>query len=337
VIPYPLFHDSLIRPPRALVLRREVSPVSKNARIALIATPVLLLLALLGYAMFSAWQVGQYRQQMASGTQTEASQGTTTPLNPTAPLVVAETLPPTGSGASRGTIIFDMAHSEVFGPQDQSELGQSKAVARMRAAGYAVRVNTDKFTKDNAIGDDVAAVFLPGPMVGLMDKERSRLDDFVRRGGTIVLTIHVPYPVLGMPTRYGLPVGTGVVADTGNQAGDQGVWVTDQIVADPLTVGVKNIQVVSGWPVSTEKSDIAEPRIVINSPKSAVVDSNADGAFTEKDMQPPYGMVGVADIGSGRVVVLGDDAIFANIAIDTNDNAKLLDNLLELISAPKPV
>jgi hypothetical protein len=311
--------------------------VSRTTRIALIATPVVLLLALLGYAVFSAWQVGQYREQIASGGQSEASQGTTAPLNPTAPLVVAETLPPTRPGASRGTIIFDMAHSEVFGPQDESQLGQSKAVARMRAAGYAVRVNTEKFTKDSSIGSDVAAVFLPGPMVGLMDKERSRLDDFVRRGGTIVLTVHVPFPVLGMPTRYGLPVGTGVVIDTKNQTNDQGVWVTDQIVADPLTVGVRNIQVVSGWPVSTEKSDIAEPRIVVKAPASSIVDSNGDNSFTEKDLQPPYGIVGVADIGSGRVVVFGDDAIFANIAIDTNDNAKLLDNLLELISAPKPV
>ena len=67
-----------------------------------------------------------------------------------------------------------------------------------------------------------------------------------------------------------------------------------------------------------------------------MVDGNGDNAFDTSDPQPPYGVVGVATIGSGRVVVLGDDAIFANIAIDTNDNAKFLDNLLELISSPRP-
>ena len=57
------------------------------------------------------------------------------------------------------------------------------------------------------------AVYLPGPMVPLRDKERTALDDFVRRGGTMIMTVHVPFPILGTPTRYGLPVGTGVMID----------------------------------------------------------------------------------------------------------------------------
>ena len=310
--------------------------MSKSNRIVLIAVAVGLLAVVLGYAVFASWQVGRYRDQLVAASQGDTSGETTAPLNPTAPTVVAETLPATAAPA-RATIVFDMSHSEVFGPQDESDLGQSKTVARMRAAGYNVRVNTRKLTSSSAIGTDVAAVFLPGPMVPLMDKERAALDSFVNRGGTLILTIHVPFPVLGMPARYGLPVGTGVVIDPTIQTDNPGVWVTNRIVADPLTKGVTKIEVVSGWPVGTEKSDIAEPRIVINAPKSTVVDANGDNTFDTKDPQPPYGMVGVATIGSGRVVVMGDDAILANIAIDTNDNAKLLDNLLELISAPKPV
>ncbi len=265
---------------------------------------------------------------------TEASTGTTQPLNPAAPTVVAETLEPTNSGSSRGTIIFDMAHSEVFGAQDPGELGQSKVVERMRAAGYAVQIITEKISKET-LGPDVAAVYLPGPMVPLTDAERTALDDFVRRGGTMIMTVHVPFPIMGTPARYGLPVGTGVMVAPGVTP-NPGVWATSEIKKDPVTRGVKTLSVVSGWPVSVSPSEIADPRIVIEAPKNVVVDSNGDNAFDTSDPQPPYGVVGVATIGSGRVVVLGDDGIFANIAIDTNDNAKFLDNLLELISSPRP-
>ena len=41
-------------------------------------------------------------------------------------------------------------------------------------------------------------------------------------------------------------------------------------------------------------------------------------------------MVGVARYGKGTVIVLGDDAILANVAIDEADNRQLLENLFKL-------
>ncbi|NTU71174.1 MAG: DUF4350 domain-containing protein [Coriobacteriia bacterium] len=306
--------------------------MSKKSLALLISIPVVLAIAVLGYAIYVSVQIrtGGYAEKPAE----DSSTATTLPMNPSAPMIVAETLEPTGSRSKRGTIVFDMSHNEVFGPQDASELGQSKAVERMRNAGYAVKVITKPIDK-KTLSEDVAAVFLPGPMVPLSDEERTVLDDFVGRGGTMIMTIHVPFPVMGTPARYGLPVGTGVMVDP-RLDGNQGYWATDKVIADPVTEGVKMLSVASGWPVGLEKSDIADPRIIIEAPAEVVVDQNNDQKFDKKDPQPPYGVVGVATIGSGRVVVLGDDAIFANIAIDTNDNARLLDNLLELIAAPKP-
>jgi hypothetical protein len=255
--------------------------VSRTARILLLAIPIALTVAVLGYAVAATMKVQHDNQVALSPASPEASTGTTQPLNPAAPTVVAETLEPTSSGAKRGTIIFDMAHSEVFGPQDPSELGQSKTVERMRAAGYAVQIITEKISKAT-LGPDVAAVYLPGPMVPLMDKERTALDDFVRRGGTMIMTVHVPFPIMGTPARYGLPVGTGVMVVPGATP-DPGVWATSEIKMDPVTRGVKALSVVSGWPVSVSPSEIADSRIVIEAPKNAVVDGNTDNAFAASD------------------------------------------------------
>lgn len=239
----------------------------------------------------------------------------------------------------RGTIVFDMAHGEVFGPQDNSELGQSALVTLVRAGGYGVTVNTSQITTAT-FTESVAAIYLPGPMRPLAESEREVVDDFVRRGGTAIITIHVPFPIIGTPARYGLPVGKGVMVfpnEIPTPSGDPGVWATGEITADPLTKGVKQIGVVSGWPLSLSESEIADPRIVVSAPRGVVVDATGDNQFTTEDPQPPYGVIGVASVGSGRVIVMGDDAILANVAIGQLDNTRLLNNILDFIAAPKPV
>lgn len=306
---------------------------SRATRIAIWVALTLFAFAVIAYAVSSTLRV---QNNLKAAIETADRARSTQPFNTLAPPIVAQTLPPADGAPPHGTILYDMAHSEVFGPQDPSALGQSGAVERMRRGGYAVKVTTDKLER-SMLSSDVAAIYLAGPMVPLMDKERLLINDFLARGGTMIITVHVPYPILGMPARYGLPVGTGVMVDPNVQTGDPGVWVTDRIVADPVTAGVKRLEVVSGWPVRTSKSDTAEPRLLAYAPKNVRVDANSNNRFDPADPQPPYGVVGVSAVGSGRVVVLGDDGIFANMAIDQYDNARLLDNLLDLISAPKPV
>jgi len=231
-------------------------------------------------------------------------------------------------------VVFDMAHGEVFAPGDTSELGQSRVVEKIQAAGYEVRVNTSEIS--TATLDGAAAIYVPGPMRPFTEQEKTALDEYLERGGTVVLSIHVPYPVLATPARWGLPVGTAVMQSTEPVDNtDAGVFVTTEMAPHPLTKGVNELLVVSGWPLSTDPTKLATAELVVTAGPSVVVDGDDDGAFSPADPQPPYGVVGVAPVGSGQVIVLGDDALLANIAIDEADNATLLDNILELIGAPK--
>jgi len=236
--------------------------------------------------------------------------------------------------AAKGTIVFDTAHGEIFAPDDASELGQSSAVAKMEQSGYEVRINESPI--DEAALDGVAALYVPGPMRNFTPEEQKVLDSYLERGGTIVLSIHVPYPVLALPARWGLPVRTGVMAAVGPNVGpDPGVFRTNGVSEDPLTEGVSEVLVVSGWPVDTDTTKLASAKLVVLAKGNVAADTNANGVYDEGDEQQPFGVVGVAPVGSGRVVVLGDDAIFANIGINGADNMRLLENILELISAPK--
>jgi len=235
---------------------------------------------------------------------------------------------------NKGVIVFDTAHGEIFAPDDTSELGQSSAVQKMKDSGYEVRVNSSAIT--SATLDGVAAVYLPGPMRPFSKDEETVIDDYLERGGTVVMSIHVPYPVLAMSARWGLPVRTGVMAITAEGVqGDPGVFSTTRIVEDPLTEGVQSVMIVSGWPVATDTTKLATAKLVVLAEGPVAADTNANGQYDAGDEQQPFGVVGVAPVGSGRVVVLGDDAIFANVGFGQADNAKLLENILKLISAPK--
>lgn len=235
--------------------------------------------------------------------------------------------------APSGTIVFDMAHDEVFAPEDQSRLGQTSVVRAMNDAGYGVLVNRQTITP--ALLDNVAAVYVPGPMRPFTDEEKTALDDYLERGGTVVLSIHVPFPVLSTPARWGLPVGTGVMKTMRPIEEDPGVFVATGVSDSPLTTGVDDLLVVSGWSVGVDKTKLASASLVVTSGPDVYVDQDEDGQLSAADPPPPFGVVGVAPVGSGRVVVLGDDAVFANMTMEYPGNRRLLDNILELISAPK--
>jgi len=50
-----------------------------------------------------------------------------------------------------------------------------------------------------------------------------------------------------------------------------------------------------------------------------------------------YGLIGTARVGEGQIVVSGDDAVFANLALNQADNARLLDNIIRAMSMMKSV
>ncbi len=249
----------------------------------------------------------------------------------------APTITPAAEKApSRGSVVFDMGHGEIFSPDDTSDLGQSSAIERIEAAGFDLTVNRDAITAEDLAS--ASGLIIAGPMTSLTEQEFVAITAFVERGGTVLLTIHVPYPVLGVPAYWGLPVATQIVMSEGpmTDPGQPSVFVTEQIVEHPVTEGVKQVLVVSGWPVSASSGNAkvvvgSRPNAWLNAPASQTQTRPADMALSS------YGMLGVAEIGKGRVIVCGDDAVFANVALSEVDNARLLDNIIKLMSLMKSV
>jgi len=237
---------------------------------------------------------------------------------------------------SHGTVVFDMGHGEVFGAEDTSDLGQSGAIERIKAAGFDVVVNDDAITSEDLA--DASGLMVAGPMTSFTDQEFVDITAFMQRGGTVLLTIHVPYPVLKVPAHWGLPVGTGIVMSQGPlpDPAQPSVFVADQIAQSEITAGVGRILVVSGWPVDAV-SESAE--VVVSTGPNAWLSGPGDQAPTppaDSDLAA-YGLIGTARVGEGQIVVSGDDAVFANLALSQADNARLLDNIIRAMSMMKSV
>lgn len=234
-----------------------------------------------------------------------------------------------GSDAPRDArlVIFDMAHGEVFGPEDESELGQSMFVDRIAEAGFDVEVNHDEITRDRL--RDASLLVLAGPMRAFTSTETAAIEEYVRGGGNVLMSIHVPFAVSQLPSQFGLDVGRGVVARPGTAPGeDPGVLVADVIRDDVVTKGVDQVLVISGWPIAPAGQGAV---IAVATPHDTGADLDGDGRIGSPGEIGPFGMVGVSRVGQGTVVVVGDDAIFANVGIVEADNQRLLDNILGLI------
>ena len=233
------------------------------------------------------------------------------------------------SGEAAPRVIFDMAHGEIFGAEDTTDLGQSQAIDLIRKAGFKVEVNRDPLTAESLQG--AAGVILAGPMRALMNSEQEALREYVRTGGTVLMTVHVPFPVLSVPEAYGMKPTTFVLESTTPLPGvdDPSVLIADRILPDPITAGVARVFVLSGWGVDVVGEGA---RTVVETSEDTWMDVDRDNALTSADRVGPIGLVGVSDVGAGSFILVGDDAVFANVGIGQADNARLLSNILKLMA-----
>ncbi len=244
--------------------------------------------------------------------------------DPTAKAEPARTVP----ANIHGRVIFDIAHGEVFGAQDTSALGQSGAVDRIVQAGFDVELGQSRFTTESVSG--ASGIILAGAMRLPTFEEQDVLERYVRDGGVLVITTHVSYPLMVLPERYGMGLTPLVVtSDNPLPGADAGSFLATTIEPDLLTEGVGEILVLSSWAV-TAAGDDAD--VVISSDEDTWAD-DGDHRRTATDAVGPFGLVAVGRLGKGTVVLVGDDAVFANAAIGQDGNRRLFDNILGLMGA----
>jgi hypothetical protein len=226
-------------------------------------------------------------------------------------------------------VLFDLAHSEIFGPSNTTDVGQSAAVARMRKTGIRVVATHTPYTSQML--KDVAGVVVSGNMRPLADSEITALQKYVTDGGVLLLTVHVAPMDQSLAARFGFGFSPNVLYSQEVSGGDPKNFNCPTIEKDPVTKNVSVVKVMGVWALAARPP----ARIVVGSNENTWLDVNNDQQLTPDDIKGRFGVVGVHNVGKGTFVVSGDDAVFANIALASKDNMQLFDNIVELMKSSR--
>lgn len=229
-------------------------------------------------------------------------------------------------------MLFDTAHGEIFDLNDSQQMGYTKMRDFIVAKGYAIETNRSLF-KDGVF-DDADVVVLAGPMSKLNPQEKESLTSYVEKGGNLLITVHVSYFLTELANTLGLQLSTGVLCQqSGSFEGQTKNFVADGISKHPVTDGVKGVALRGTWALQPLQGNTHNANTVVSTSADSWVDINSDDMYDVGEPRGAYGVIGVSTVGKGKVIVIGDDAVFTNFTIDMVNNRTLFENIINWFDA----
>ncbi len=232
-----------------------------------------------------------------------------------------------GGPAWARTVLFDQGHGQRFVADQEGELDLSGLAGVFRAGGFSVRTSGGPVTEAGLAGVDVLVV--SGPFAPYTPDERQAVAGFLGRGGRLVVLLHIPHPVLGLLDDLGVGVWNGVVNERDGLLGGR---PTDFRVSDlsdhPVNRGLGGFALYGGW--ALEPRDGVE--VLARTSPFAWVDKDRNRQYSAGERNGSFAVAVAGQLGRGRFVVFGDDAIFQNRFL-AGDNRRLAENLVAWVGA----
>jgi hypothetical protein len=221
-------------------------------------------------------------------------------------------------------VLFDESHGQQFlvgqsGPLDLSELA-----ALYQANGVSVESHADGLSKELLASVDV--LILSGPFLPLTESEIEAVVGFVRGGGGLAVMLHIAPPVRELLHRLDVDFTNGTLREI-NQAiaGNPLDFKVDILSNHPVTTGLESFSVYGAWALRGTASHVV---VLAETSPHSWVDLDRNGQLSDRDAVQSFGVIVAGELGQGRYVVLGDDAIFQNRFLD-EPNQQLALRLLE--------
>lgn len=223
-----------------------------------------------------------------------------------------------------GRTVFDLSHSEIFSPFKDGPLNYSGFYDMLVNSGETVSSNDGPVTA--AALNGVKTYILIGPTKEVSCEEVFALKGFVNNGGNLLVLLHISEPAARLTEEFGIIVSNFVVSENENRI--EGAPKNFRLTAfdgHPITKDVANVAVYGTWGLLAEGSS----RILARASEAAWADFNANGLKETDEPAFPFGIIAVNEYGGGKVIVMADDAPFANRFLEEADNRKLGGNIIE--------
>lgn len=221
-------------------------------------------------------------------------------------------------------LLFDLAHREVFSPDDESPKGQKMVYNLFSSLGYEVVRNEEMFTPD--VLKESHTVYIPGAMSMFSEEEIKNLKEFVKNGGCLIATVHVNFFMQPLLESFGFQITNSPICQLEKTFhGNAKDFVATNIVEHDITRGISGVAVMGTWGI---REFLKDAKVVIFTSDNAWADINGNDALDNSDIRGRFGIIGVYVLGKGKVVIAADDAIFSNALLRNENNKKLIENIV---------
>lgn len=220
-------------------------------------------------------------------------------------------------------VIFDQGHGQKFVIEEKGPLHLSVLSSLFKEQGFMVNTNTQQISDKILNGANVLVI--SGAFLPLKSSETDAVMNFIERGGTLCVMLHIGQPVEELLWRFNVLVSNGVINEQENVINNnQKDFYVTRLESHPLTNGLQKFAIYGGWALmSSDKKG----KVIAQTSPNAWIDLNRDGKFSEGDARQSFGVVVTGTFGKGRYVVFGDDAIFQNTFLQ-KDNMDLGKNMV---------
>jgi hypothetical protein len=215
-------------------------------------------------------------------------------------------------------VMFDESHGQQFQVGKNGALDLSELVAFFGDNGYTVTSRADTLTKEALAAIDV--LVLSGPFIPLSADEQATVLAFVEAGGGLLVTLHIAPPLRDLLYSLDVDFTNGTLRESQQVIdGNPLNFKVSKLANHPVTNDLDYFSVYGSWALRGTAQHVA---ILAESSARSWVDLDRDNQFSKSDAMQSFGVMVAGELGQGRYVVIGDDAVFQNRFFDQS-NRKL--------------
>lgn len=227
--------------------------------------------------------------------------------------------------AVAGALVVSMSASTAsYGPYNDDWDGTTEVEAIAQTTGAQVQIVHETSAYSETSPSETAA-FVLSPDSPYQPNEATRVTDFVRSGGTLVVADdYGPHAnellrQLGASARLdGRPV-----LDVRSNYRSPAMAVTSPVADHPFVAGVESVTLNHGTVVEP-----GEATPLINTSEHAYVDADRNGELGPNETLETHTVATVERVGEGQVVVVGDASAFINAMVERSGNRNFVRALL---------
>lgn len=228
---------------------------------------------------------------------------------------------------SAPVVLFDESHRQQFTIGKEGPLDLSDLSALYEGKGFLVRSEAAPLTADTLNAVDVLVI--SGPFLQLSDDEVNAVVQFVENGGGLAMMLHIAPPLGDLLHRLEVDFTNGTLREVKQVIAENPLDFRVNDFADhPVTMGLESISLYGSWALRGTAPHVVS---LAQTSKHGWVDLDRDNRPSQADAMQKFTVMVAGELGQGRYVVIGDDAVFQNRYLDES-NRQLAIQLMDWLS-----